>query len=204
MKLGFGSDHTGAQRPISRIGIALDLPQVHDVDEEISQRWIERAARPVHAADFAREVDAYMSVAYRQKRSAQFNMIVRHQLTAGSLQLRSDRGDVVHRHRLPCQRWRLNRERLRRRGLFERHVALGHRTLDDSVNRFAVGAIQQIEQRVLRDHRNRRNYFAIVLQIHQQWRSLGVKIPDVVVNQLEVPECICPSAHPLAATMLDP
>ena len=68
------------------------------------------------------------------------------------------------------------------------YVAGGGGALFDGVNRCAADAIQEKQQAVLRAHGHRGHGCAADAGVEQQRRSLQVVVPDVVVNDLEVPQ----------------
>src|ERR1700734_621069 len=68
------------------------------------------------------------------------------------------------------------------------NIALGNRPLLNAVDRLAGDAIEDEHQAILVDRSHRRNRLAIMFYIEQyRWR-LQVKIPNVVMNHLEVPQ----------------
>src|ERR1700684_4218270 len=68
------------------------------------------------------------------------------------------------------------------------NIALGNRALLYAVDRLGGGAVEDEHQSVLVDRRHRRNRLAIMFYIEQyRWR-LQVKIPNVVMDHLEVPQ----------------
>ena len=79
---------------------------------------------------------------------------------------------------------------LRLRRPFERHFALGHRTLLDAVDRLAGDAIEQKQQPDLVDHRDGGNRPAALLHVDQRGRAGQVGVPDVVMHHLEVPQVL--------------
>ncbi len=70
---------------------------------------------------------------------------------------------------------------------FARDVALGYRALLDAVNGFAGLAVQNEHQSILADDRERGDGLAVLLHVKQAGRGRHVGVPQVVVDELEVP-----------------
>ena len=84
-------------------------------------------------------------------------MIAVDEVTAEGLELRCDGCHICHRKALPCERRRLDRERLRRPGLLAGHVARGHLALLDVEDRLTVYPVEEKKQAGFGDDSNRRN-----------------------------------------------
>ena len=171
------------------IGHARELSELVRVDEQVAELRIERRAAPVHAAVIAGKLQAQPLVAARQIRPADLHAF--HQLPARGLELRRHRRDVRRRHRHARRAARgLSGNGCVFAGALERHFARRHRTLLDAVDRLAGDAIEQEQQARLVDHGHGRNRPAALLDVDQRRRAPTVRVPDVVVHDLEVPEVL--------------
>ena len=84
----------------------------------------------------------------------------------------------------------LDRERLRLGRALERHFALRHGPIFDAVDRLARDAIEDEEQAELADHADGGNRLAALPHVDRAPAATRVAVPDVVTNQLEVPEVL--------------
>lgn len=89
---------------------------------------------------------------------------------------------------MPGDRRRLYREGLRRPGALSRHRALRDRPLLDWEERVSGEPIQDVHEARLRDLRHRRDLLSAAANRHQDRRVRQIVIPDVVVDDLVVPE----------------
>ena len=89
-----------------------------------------------------------------------------------------------------AQRARPHGERLRRRVPLGRHVAGWHGPLLDRDQRPASRAIEHVDVARLADVRDRRHAFAIQQEVEQRSSRRHVRVPDVVMHSLEVPEVL--------------
>ena len=99
----------------------------------------------------------------------------------------------VRAHVIRCQchprdRGRPGREGLCGPGLFSGHVALRCRPLLDGPQRLSGHAVEHEKQSRLRRHRYNINHLALVPHCDQLRFGAQVQIPDIVMNDLEVPE----------------
>ena len=103
---------------------------------------------------------------------------------------------VIRRHQVARrvgelrQPHRFDRNRLRRRGLFVRHVAGRHRLLLDAVDRLAGLPVQNVEIAGLGGHPQRRNRAAVGGDVEQRRRRRRVGVPQIVMNRLEMPAIV--------------
>ena len=98
------------------------------------------------------------------------------------------RVDVVDSERLLAEGRRGCRERLRRPGLFTRHVALRHGAFLDRPDRRARNAVEDVEETRLAGDRDHVDALAVPLDGRQLRRRVAVEVPEVVVGHLEVPQ----------------
>ncbi len=103
---------------------------------------------------------------------------------------------IVRRHLLPRERRNHGGERLRGPGLLSRHVALRHRALFDGPQRLARNAIEDIEEAGLAGLRHCVNRLSIMPDGDQLRRRARIRIPQIVVNFLEMPQ-------PLSSTRIE-
>ena len=105
--------------------------------------------------------------------------------SAGVKSMRSSIG-----HALPIVRRRLRRERLRRRSPLARHVGLRHGPLLDRPHGLARDAVERVDERLLRELRDGFDRPAVDDEVHQDRRRRIVPVPDVVMDQLVVPDAL--------------
>ena len=82
----------------------------------------------------------------------------------------------------------LGHVRLRPRELFFRHERRGRRAIDDRPDRFARVPVVRIHPRLFRDLEEARNAPAIDVHVEQHRRGWRVVVPDVVLDELLVPD----------------
>ena len=126
----------------------------------------------------------------RHERSAELHVVVVHHVLAVRLMLRLAFVEIVARDRVLGQRLGLHRERLRRRRVLVRQFALRHRALFDVEDRLAGDAVEREHQAGLVDDDDCGNGRTVPLQIDEQRRRLRVVVPDVVMNELKVPQVL--------------
>ncbi|MNI51029.1 hypothetical protein D3C73_1057270 [compost metagenome] len=98
--------------------------------------------------------------------------------------------EVRTRDRIARQRLGDNRERLGRRGLFAGHLAGWNGPILDRVDRFTGHPVEEEHQPSLVDDAHRGDGLTVLDHVEQGGRSLGVVIPDVMSNHLEVPDIL--------------
>src|SRR5207248_1167646 len=79
------------------------------------------------------------------------------------------------------------RERLRGRRMLARHRRFRYRTLLDRPDGLAGHAVKYIEEALLARLRDRFDGLPIVFDGDQLWRSNGVVVPKIMVDELVVP-----------------
>src|SRR5260370_25402327 len=101
-----------------------------------------------------------------------------------------ERAEIVHRKSLPRERRRLRRERLHVPGRLARHVGGGHAALFDGPQRLAGHAVEHPYESLLADLRHGVDGLAVVMH-GEEFRGGGVVVvPNVVVDELEMPEAL--------------
>src|SRR5690606_6528595 len=100
------------------------------------------------------------------------------------------RDDIGLRHGDARQRRRLDRERLRRGVPFARHVALRHGPLLDRDHGLAVLAVEHEHVARLADVHEARDALAVDDDVEQRSGGRHVRIPQIVVDRLKVPEVL--------------
>src|SRR5262252_8688230 len=68
------------------------------------------------------------------------------------------------------------------------NVAGGHGFFDNWKQRLSSDSIKHKHEPGRVDNHNGRNGHAIAMNIDEGWRSLGIVVPDIVVDHLEIPE----------------
>ena len=117
-------------------------------------------------------------------------LVVADDLQRLGLQLRREVDEVLVGHALLIEGGRLARDRLRRRIPLAGHVALRHRPLLDRPHRLAVGAIEHVDERLLRHLRQRLDAAAVHGDVGEHRRGRQVVVPQAVMDDLEVPDAL--------------
>ena len=94
--------------------------------------------------------------------------------------------EVVARDRVLRQRRRLDRERLRRRSLLARQVALRHRALLDIEDRLASDAVEREQQSHLRGDDHGGNRLTVALQVDEKRRRLDREVPEAAATPVRL------------------
>ena len=176
-------------RPILALLHAGHLADVHDVREQQSPGRVVGEAVPVAATKGTRE-GQHRAVRARWREDAlRVHLVLVPELLAVGGVLRCERVEVLCRiERGPAERGRLQRKRLGGPRLLAGHVARRHRPFLHPEQRFARHAVEDEQQRHLREHRDGRNGLAVPLHVDEHRSGRQIEIPEIVVDQLLVPQ----------------
>ena len=155
-------------------------------DVELAAVGIDRAGPEVGAAVVSR----HLHRAFEARRREQPLVAIRPQPRAQLVLrlLRQVRVDVLLGERLLGKRRRLRRERLRGGRPLAGHVGLRNRPLLDRPDRLAGLPIEDVEEPLLRRLRDDLARLAVLADRQQLGRLRNVPVPEVVVNELLMPD----------------
>ena len=108
---------------------------------------------------------------------------------AGVKSIRSSIGDA-----LAIERRRLGRKGLRRRRPLAGRIGRWHRPLFDRPDRLTVGPIEDERERLLRHLHDGLDSPAVNRDVRKDWRCRQIVVPEVVVNDLVVPDSLAGGA----------